>query len=170
MNYEQMHYEYINTNNPADMNWDDIATPIELLPVAQPIPITDDNGWLWYPDSNGNLYSLYFDNDGNECMIWRSDNADFYWQCAGVGYNCRDIGIEGRRGIFFQDILVGTMLMNNELTVNWLPETYIPTDDINNINNINNINDHIQINDNFIEVNDIDTDTDVSEEDDTNDE
>jgi hypothetical protein len=114
--------------------WDDAATPIpENLPVE---PVIDPNGWHWYPDANGQLFTLYFDTDGNECMMWQlQDDGSFYWRCANVGYDCRDIGIEGRKGIFFQNLLVGTMILDEELTVAWLPETYIHThDQINNIN------------------------------------
>jgi hypothetical protein len=159
MNYE---LENNNMNNDMDITWDDPATPL-----AQPVqPVIAPNGWHWYPDVNGNLFSLYFDQDGNECMVWmQNDDGSFYWRCAGVGYNCREIGIEGRRGIFFQDLLVGTMILDEALTVTWLPETYIPDNyPINNIeiNWINNINYNIEIND----IDDIyETDT----EDDTND-
>jgi hypothetical protein len=159
MNYE---LENNNMNNDMDITWDDPATPL-----AQPVqPVIAPNGWHWYPDINGNLFSLYFDQDGNECMVWmQNDDGSFYWRCAGVGYNCREIGIEGRRGIFFQDLLVGTMILDEALTVTWLPETDIPDNyPINNIeiNWINNINYNIEIND----IDDIyETDT----EDDTND-
>jgi hypothetical protein len=154
-----------------NITWDDTATPIPDLPLAQPVDvIPDENGWLWYPDSNGQLFSLYFDHDGNECMIWRpNEHGDFYWRCANVGYNCRDIGIDGRAGIFFGNHFVGTMTMNNDLTVAWLPETYINQDQNNTntidtidtidpVNTITYIND-IHINYNFTEVNNID-DTD----------
>ena len=145
-----------------EITWDDLATPI-----AQPIqPVIDPNDWHWYPDSNGQLFTLYFDADANECMMWRiQDDGSFYWRCAGVGYTCREIGIEGRRGIFFQDLLVGTMILDQDLTVTWLPETYINHyDNVQNIDNINyNINDNIEYND----INDID---DIDESDDTHDE
>jgi len=147
--------------NENQMNtWDDLATPIHL-PVQ---PIIDPNGWHWYPDSNGQLFTLYFDADGNECMMWglREDDS-YYWRCANVGYICRDIGIEDRRGIFFENHLVGTMLLDLNLTVTWFPETYI-NDNINE--NINYINENNDINYNFTEVNDI-SDLD---EDDNNDE
>jgi hypothetical protein len=93
------------------------------------------------------------DADGNECMMWQvQDDDSYYWRCAGVGYTCRDIGIEGRRGIFFQDLFVGSMLLDENLTVTWLPETYIPN---NNIDVINIINDIIDINDiNIIDISD----------------
>lgn len=139
-----MAYDNMNDN---EISWDDLATP-----VAQE-PLIDPNGWHWYPDSNGNLFTLYFDAEGNECMMWRLDHdGSFYWRCANVGYTCREIGIEDRRGIFFQDRLVGTMMLDQDLTVAWLPETYInnitPHDQINNfnihynitLNDINNIN------------------------------
>jgi hypothetical protein len=144
-----MAYDNDNLNN--NMTWDDPATP-----VAQPIiqPVIDPNGWHWYPDSNGNLFSLYFDADGNECMMWRiQDDGSFYWRCANVGYICREIGIEDRRGIFFENHLVGTMMLDENLTVTWLPETYI-----NNItphDQINNINIHYNINIEANQVNDI---------------
>lgn len=138
MNYEMQRYG----------TWDDAATPIpvetlpdENLPVE---PVIDPNGWHWYPDNNGELFNIYFDADANECMMWRlQDDGSFYWRCANVGYICRDIGIEDRRGIFFEDHLVGTMILDENLTVVWLPETYINiTDQINiNINDVNNIND-----------------------------
>jgi hypothetical protein len=106
-------------------------------------------------------------------MMWQlQDDGSFYWRCAGVGYNCREIGIEGRRGIFFQDLLVGTMILDEELSVTWLPETYIPDnqiqpiDYVNQNDHINNINYNINYNIN-IDINDI-YDSD-SEEDDTND-
>jgi hypothetical protein len=88
----------------------------------------------------------------------QNNDGSFYWRCANVGYTCRDIGIEGRRGIFFENLFVGTMILDNQLTVTWLPETYIHThDQINNINiNINDIND----------INDI---YETDSEDDTND-
>jgi len=116
-----------------DMTWDDPA-----------IPVIAPNGWHWYPDANGNLCSHYVDQDGNDSTVWMQNNdGSFYWRCANVGYTCRDIGVEGRRGIFFENLFVGTMIMDNQLTVTWLPETYIHThDQINNINiNINDIND-----------------------------
>jgi hypothetical protein len=130
--------------------WDDPATP-----VAETIqPVIDTNGWHWYPDANGNLFTLYFDGDGNECMMWQiQDDGSFYWECAGVGYSCREIGIEGRRGIFYENLLVGTMILDEDLTVNWFPETYIldnnQTDFIHHINNIivNNVTDINDIND-----------------------
>ena len=164
-----MNYEIENNyDNDMDITWDDPATPL-----AQPIqPVIAPNGWHWYPDINGQLFSLYFDQDGNECMVWmQNDDGSFYWRCAGVGYNCREIGIEGRRGIFFQDLLVGTMILDEALTVTWLPETYIPDNQIQIQPNdyINHINYNINYNIN-IDMNNIDDiyDSD-SEEDDTND-
>lgn len=162
--------------NQMNITWDDLATPIPDADNLPTQPIIDPNGWHWYPDSNGQLFTLYFDADGNECMMWglRHDDS-YYWRCANVGYICRDIGIEDRRGIFFENHLVGTMLLDINLTVTWLPETYINPvndniDDINidNIDNDINIdyNEINQINYNFTEVNDI-SDMD---EDDTNDE
>jgi hypothetical protein len=127
-----------NFNNLNDITWDDPATPL-----AEPVlPLIDPNGWHWYPDANGQLFTLYFDADGNECMMWQvQDDDSYYWRCAGVGYTCRDIGIEGRRGIFFQDLLVGSMILDQYLTVEWLPETYIPQNQIINIDNdIHDIN------------------------------
>lgn len=143
-----------NLNDNLDDIYDDWDAP--ATPVAEPVaPVIAPNGWHWYPDENGNLFSLYFDHDGNECMVWMQNNdGSYYWRCAGVGYNCRDIGIEGQRGIFFQDILVGTMLQDENLTVTWLPESYIlPENQIHQINYINNINyyfnDFINDNDNI---------------------
>jgi len=162
MNNDNMNNDINNdiNNNIMDITWDDPVTPL-----AQPVqPIIAPNGWHWYPDINGNLFSLYFDQDGNECMVWmQNDDGSFYWRCAGVGYNCREIGIEGRRGIFFQDLLVGTMILDEDLTVTWLPETYIPESYIpeTQIQLVPNIN--IDMNN----INDI-YDSD-SEEDDTND-
>jgi len=148
-----------------NITWDDMATPVNL-PLAQHIEV-DENGWLWYPDSNNQLFSLYFDHDGNECMIWRPDNnGEFYWRCANVGYSCRDIGIDGRAGIFFGNHLVGIMTMNNDLTVAWLPETYINQDQNNTIDPVNTIT-YIYINYNFAEVNNID-DTETDDEIDDN--
>lgn len=156
MNYELENN--MNYNDNMDITWDDPATPL-----AQPIqPVIDPNGWHWYPDANVILFTLYFDADGNECMMWQiQDDGSFYWRCAGVGYNCREIGIEGRRGIFFQDLLVGTMILDEDLTVTWLPETYIPDNQIQPIDHVNQndyIN-HMNYNINFninIEINDID--------------
>jgi hypothetical protein len=145
-----------------DLSWDDPATPIET--IQQPIaPVIAPNGWHWYPDANGNLFSLYFDGDGNECMVWmQNDDGSFYWRCANVGYNCRDIGVEDRKGIFFQDLLVGTMLLDEHLTVTWFPETYI--NHIDNIENINNIDDNIEINWlNNVNFNDIPSDDESDE-------
>jgi hypothetical protein len=158
-------------NYEINIAWTDPVTPIPAdLPIANlPAPVIDPNGWHWYPDSNGQLFTHYFDADGNECMMWQVHNdGSYYWRCANVGYTCRDIGIEDRRGIFFQNHLVGTMLLDNDLTVAWLPETYINNyDDIDYINNIDyNTNIEININYNFTDVNDID---DI-DEDDTNDE
>lgn len=153
-------------NQLAQITWDDPATP-----VAQNIqPVIDPNGWHWYPDANGELFTLYFDADANECMMWSLQaDGSFYWRCAGVGYTCREIGIEGRRGIFFQDLFVGTMILDENLTVTWLPETYINNQNIEYINEINyNDNDLNNIN-NINNINDINDVTD-SEEDDTNDE
>jgi hypothetical protein len=121
-----------------DISWDDPPTP-----VAQVIqPVIDPNGWHWYPDANGQLFTIYFDADDNECMMWQlRDDGSFYWRCANVGYDCRDIGIEDRVGIFFQNFLVGTMILDEHLTVAWLPETYINNPPIENFNiNINYIN------------------------------
>lgn len=147
------------TQEMQDITWDDPATPI-----AQDIqPVIDPNGWHWYPDSNGQLFTLYFDGDGNECMMWRLENdGSFYWRCANVGYTCREIGIEGRRGVFFQDLFVGTMILDENLSVTWLPETYI-----NNYDNIQTIQNIQNININYNDYNAYDNDT---EEDDTNDE
>ena len=143
-----MAYDNDNLNNDLNINnitWDDPATP-----VIQ--PVIDPNGWHWYPDSNGNLFSLYFDTDGNECMMWRiQDDGSFYWRCANVGYICREIGIEDRRGIFFENHLVGTMLLDVNLTVTWLPETYI--NNITHHDQINNI--HYNINIEANQINDI---------------
>jgi hypothetical protein len=160
---------YDNAIDIEQITWDDLATPI-----AQPIqPVIDPNGWHWYPDSNGQLFTLYFDADANECMMWRiQEDGSFYWRCAGVGYTCCEIGIEGRRGIFFQDLLVGTMILDQDLTVTWLPETYINHyDNVQNIDdNIDNI-DNINYNINYdIEHNDINDINDIDESDDTNDE
>jgi len=149
--------------------WDDAATPIPDfptpdLPAQTPViePFIDPNGWHWYPDANGQLFTLYFDADANECMMWQlQDDDSFYWRCANVGYICRDIGIEDRRGIFFGNHLVGTMTLDENLTVVWLPETYINNQP--NINEINNefINNEINwLNANF--ANDI---IDLSEDD-----
>jgi hypothetical protein len=164
MNYElENNMDYYNIN---DMTWDDPATPL-----AQPVqPVIDPNGWHWYPDANDNLFTLYFDADGNECMMWLSDvEGSFYWRCAGVGYTCRDIGIEDRKGIFFRNLLVGTMILDEHLTVVWLPETYIPDNQIQPINDINTIEINWLNNINF-NINDIDDIYDSeSEEDDTND-
>jgi hypothetical protein len=128
----------LNINDNLDDIYDDWDAP--ATPVAEPVaPVIAPNGWHWYPDANGNLFSLYFDGDGNECMVWmQNDDGSFYWRCADVGYNCREIGIEGRRGIFYEDIFVGTMILDENLTVTWLPETYInqaiqPVEYINNI-------------------------------------
>lgn len=137
MNYEMQRY------GTWTGTWDDAATPIpdeniQNVPAIE--PVIDPNGWHWYPDANGQLFTLYFDADANECMMWQlQDDASFYWRCANVGYTCRDIGIEDRRGIFFENHLVGTMTLDENLTVLWLPETYI-NQDINEINNINDIN------------------------------
>jgi hypothetical protein len=163
----------MNYNNEMQIAWTDPVTPIPDLPLPDNLPIIDPNGWYWYPDANGQLFTLYFDADGNECTMWQlQDDGSFYWRCANVGYICQDIGIDGRKGIFFQNNFVGTMLLDNDLTVTWQPETYIlPEAQINqeaHINHINNIqydiHDNDNINYNFTEVNDI------SDEDDNNDE
>jgi hypothetical protein len=159
---------YNNEMNETQIAWTDPVTPIPDLPN---LPIIDHNGWHWYADANGQLFTLYFDADGNECTMWQlQHDGSFYWRCANVGYTCRDIGIDGRKGIFFQNHLVGTMLLDNDLTVTWQPETYILPEAQNQeqINHINiyinyDIHDNDNINYNFAEVNDID-------EDDTNDE
>jgi hypothetical protein len=158
----------MNTANEMQIAWTDPVTPIpENLPLADNLPIIDPNGWHWYPDSNGQLFTLYFDADGNECMLWRLHNdGSFYWRCANVGYTCRDIGVEGRKGIFFENHLVGTMLLDNDLTVTWLPETYILPEQIDYIQY--DIHDN-NINYNFTEVNNI-SDEYSDESDDTNDE
>ena len=161
MNYELQRYG----------TWDDAATPIPDFPVPQTPtetpaetldviePFIDPNGWHWYPDANGQLFTLYFDAEANECMLWQlQDDDSFYWRCANVGYICRDIGIENRRGIFFENHLVGTMTLDENLSVVWLPETYInnqPTineinndfinNEINWLNNINFANDIIDL-------------------------
>jgi hypothetical protein len=167
MNYEMQRYgTWVGT-------WDDAVTPIpdpvpnENLPVPNENiliePVIDPNGWHWYPDANGQLFTLYFDADGNECMMWRlQDDGSFYWRCANVGYMCREIGIEDRRGIFFENHLVGTMILDENLTVVWLPETYINNyPNINDINNdINDINDNND--NNYFNMTDI---SDMSEDD-----
>lgn len=143
MNDININNDNINNDNIDNINdlddiydWDAPATP-----VAEPVaPVIAPNGWHWYPDANGNLFSLYFDGDGNECMVWmQNDDGSYYWRCAGVGYRCRDIGIEGRRGIFFQDLLVGIMILDEALTVEWLHESYIPVTQNQQIEFINNI-------------------------------
>jgi hypothetical protein len=145
----------LNDNEINDITWDDPATP-----VAQ--PVIDPNGWHWYPDANGQLFNLYFDADGNDCQMWQlRDDGSFYWRCANVGYDCRDIGIEGRMGIFFQNLLVGTMILDQHLTVAWLPETYINNQQNINYINIENINNYINIENINIENN-----IDETEEDD----
>lgn len=146
-------------DNIDEITWDDPATPVPIQPVIDP------NGWHWYPDSNGQLFTLYFDADGNECIMWLPDiDGHFYWRCANVGYECRDIGIEDRMGIFFQNLLVGIMILDQYLTVAWLPETYINNQPINYIN-IENINiDNINIEHDNIE-NDIYDETDSEEDD-----
>ena len=147
-----------NINDNLDDIYDDWDAP--ATPVAEPVaPVIAPNGWHWYPDVNGNLFSLYFDDDGNECMVWMQNNdGSYYWRCAGVGYNCRDIGIEGRRGIFFQDLLVGTMILDENLTVDWLPETYIPETQNQMIEYINNINININYNNEINDMTDIESD------------
>ena len=153
-----MAYNNDNLNNGINIHnitWDDPATPV--LDVIQ--PVIDPNGWHWYQDTNGQLFTLYFDDEGNECMMWQlEDDGSFYWRCANVGYTCRDIGIEGRRGIFFENHLVGTMILDENLTVAWLPETYINNIAPQQINNITNDQININYNINYmpIEVNDID--------------
>ena len=160
------HFKYFKmafTNIDDDISWDDPATPIETIETIENNfiePVIDPNGWHWYPDINGQLFTSYYDADGNECMMWRlQDDGSFYWRCAGVGYNCRDIGVEHRKGIFFQDLLVGTMILDENLSVNWLPETYI-NNNIININyiqyddNINNIPHLIDLTDEEDDLND----------------
>jgi len=149
-------------NIDIEITWDDPATP-----VAETIqPVIDPNGWHWYPDANGQLFTLYFDADGNECMMYRlQDDGSFYWRCANVGYTCRDIGIEDRKGIFFQNLLVGTMILDEDLTVVWLPETFINNQPIEitpqTINYINIENVHYNIPDNIPDnINDITDETD----------
>lgn len=145
-------------NYEMHATWDDAATPIPDENIQTVVPVIDPNGWHWYPDANGQLFTLYFDADANECMMWQlQDDGSFYWRCANVGYICREIGIEDRRGIFFENHLVGTMTLDENLTVIWLPETYINQD-------INVIND-VDIN-NYFNMTDI---SDMSDEDDYND-
>ena len=154
--------DYITDLDMNDITWDDPATPVPIQPVIDP------NGWHWYPDANGQLFNLYFDADGNECQMWQlRDDGSFYWRCANVGYDCRDIGIQERMGIFFQNLLVGTMILDQYLTVAWLPETYINNQPINyinieNINEIENVNNYINIEN----INEIENDETDSEEDD----
>jgi len=107
-----------NIDNIEDtITWDDPVTPIATHVPA----MVDDNGWHWYPDSNGQLFTLYYDAHDNECLLYgRQDDGSFYWSCANVGYSCRDIGIEGRRGVFSNDTLVGIMILDELLTVWWL--------------------------------------------------
>lgn len=151
----------LDNDNINDITWDDPATPVPIQPVIDP------NGWHWYPDANGQLFNLYFDADGNECQMWQlRDDGSFYWRCANVGYDCHDIGIEDRMGIFFQNLLVGTMILDQYLTVAWLPETYINNQPINYIN-IEHVNNYINI-ENINIPNEIENDIDEtdSEEDD----
>lgn len=151
----------LDNDNIDDITWDDPATPVPIQPVIDP------NGWHWYPDANGQLFNLYFDADGNECQMWQlRDDGSFYWRCANVGYDCHDIGIEDRMGIFFQNLLVGTMILDQYLTVAWLPETYINNQPINYIN-IEHVNNYINI-ENINIPNEIENDIDEtdSEEDD----
>jgi hypothetical protein len=154
-----MAYDNDNLNdNDIDITWDDPATPL-----AQPVlPVIDNNGWHWYPDANGLLFTLYFDAEGNECMMWRpEEDGSFYWRCANVGYDCRDIGIEDRVGIFFQNLLVGTMILDQYLTVAWLPETYIN----NPPENIQHDQININININYIDMNEVNDIYDETEDD-----
>jgi hypothetical protein len=149
-----MAYDNDNLNDNIDMTWDDPATPIQ--------PLIDNNGWHWYPDANGLLFTLYFDAEGNECMMWRpEEDGSFYWRCANVGYDCRDIGFEDRVGIFFQNLLVGTMVLDQHLTVAWLPETYINQPENIQHEQINNIN----ININYIGMNEVNDIYDETEDD-----
>jgi len=156
-----------NEMNEMQIAWTDPVTPI---PDLTNLPIIDPNGWHWYADANGQLFTLYFDADGNECTMWQlQHDGSFYWRCANVGYTCRDIGVDGRKGIFFQNHLVGTMLLDNDLTVTWQPETYIPEQNQEQINHINiyinyDIHDNDNINYNFTEVNDIDDTDDTNDE------
>jgi hypothetical protein len=145
-------------DNIDEITWDDPATPIIQ-------PVIDPNGWHWYPDANGQLFNLYFDADGNECQMWQlRDDGSFYWRCANVGYDCRVIGIEDRMGIFFQNLLVGIMILDENLTVAWLPETYINNQPINYIN-IENVYNYINIENNPNEIeNDIDNDIDETDQ------
>jgi hypothetical protein len=108
----------IDDNIEDTITWDDPVTPIQAPAMIDPY------GWHWYPDSNGQLFTLYYDSDDNECLLYgRQDDGSFYWSCANVGYSCRDIGIEGRRGVFFNNTLVGIMILDELLTVLWLPIT-----------------------------------------------
>lgn len=126
--------------------WDDPVTPA-----------VDPNGWVWYPDSNGQLYTQYFDEDGNDCMMWDSqEDGSFYWVCADIGYSCRDIGVEGRRGIFYQDVLVGTMILDDNLTVVWL---YDIGQNENHENHNDIIHNDIIVND-INDISDFDSDED----------
>lgn len=126
------------------ISWDDNATPInfEFDPNNIPPPPqlrrqvndpdantntdfadnADRTGWVWQPDSNGLLFSHYFDHDGLECMVYETNpDGTFYWSCNDVGYSCQPIA-DGYAGVFWRGIYVGTMALDETLHVNWDPD------------------------------------------------
>ena len=121
------------------ISWDDNATPFDFDPnnIPPPPPLTRQvnepaheqyhhhYNWDWQPDSNGLLFSHYIDQDGLECMVYQvNHDGTFYWSCNGIGYSCGPIGY-GSACVFWRGINVGTMTLDETLTVNWDPN-FIP--------------------------------------------
>ena len=119
-------------NDTIDMSWDDLVTPIaetigynwDANPQDADMTYTDPDGWIWRPDINGVLCCSYYSNN-RLCIIWpRNDDGSFQWQHDGTNYNCRDVGIEGRSGIFDNDgNLVAIMQLNATLDVQWVDDS-----------------------------------------------
>ena len=131
-NWENMYW----SNNITDITWDHPVTriPDELhedvihnhlwheTPEAD-ATYTDPFGWRWEPDSNGNLCCHYDVNDVH-CIVWlANEDGSFLWQYGETSYSCRDIGLEGRAGVYDMDRnLVGIMQLNQTLDVQWVDE------------------------------------------------
>ena len=115
-------YENSNEANPSTepVNIDDIYDDA-------PPPIRESQGWITRHDANGNIFCEYIDYFGNQCTIWEfNDQGEFQWRCAGTTYVCKDIGIEGRAGVFLiGGPMVGAMTIHS-LNVTWIDENNNP--------------------------------------------
>ena len=139
--WENIQNQYIQDNiqnqniqdNIQDIQWDnpvaqipDVITDNDWEPNPQDPEqsYTDPDGWVWRPDSNGIMCCTYYDED-RLCIIWpQNEDGSFPWQHDGTNYDCRNIGIDGRVGVFdYTGNLVATMQLNATLDVWWVDDS-----------------------------------------------